>query len=189
MANNIESYDVNFKESVERFLKGENFQKILNFYLWDGPIKGSSTKGNDFAFYGIEKQTVINLKTQMLEKATLSLRDNFEPCARVCDVESKLENMNSVIPPNEFCVFLAGSESVRKIFTHIRNAFAHGWFHIIQYSDVRIYIFENNYQKRKAKMALRESTLLGWIDCVRGFNKPKQGQETAEKETVSEIVG
>ena len=41
----------------------------------------------------------------------------------------------------------------------------------------------------RAEMALYEETLLNWIDCVRGFNKPKQGQETAEKETVSEIVG
>lgn len=174
MVNNIESYDVDFKESMEMFLKDEKFQSILNFYLWECPVEGTSEKAKDFSFYGIKGKNVAKLKTRMLDKATESLRNNYEACLVVSDVEPTLDKMD-VVPSNEFCVFYAGKESVRKIFNHIRNAFAHGKFYVIQCSDIRIFVFENKDKgKIKARMALQESTLLNWINCVRNFNKQEQ---------------
>ena len=52
------------------------------------------------------------------------------------------------------------------LFSAIRNAFAHGSFSIQTKKKIRVYYFENYDGYMKAKIALREETLLAWIRII-----------------------
>ena len=180
MVNEIVSYDVDFKESMEMYMGNKQFQTILNFYLFEALGKEMSFKGKDFDYYGIKGRDLSILKEQMLGCATPSLRDNYLECSKMNEISIKLKQVETVLPPNELSVLFIGSDaSVRRIFSYIRNAFAHGRFCIKQYSNKRIYILENIYHGSvNARMIFHEKTLLNWIDCVHNFNELKQSKKS-----------
>ena len=179
MVNNIGSYDVDFKESMEMFLKDEKFQSILNFYLWECPVKGTRAKGVHFETYGIIKNTDYKkLKGNMLKNTNPPLRKDysFKACNKG-EVDSEVKSTEKgILPPDEFCVFYKRKATVGALFTSIRNAFAHGSFYIKQYSGFTRYVLKDrdNGGFITGKMSLHEETLLNWINCVRNFNKQEQ---------------
>lgn len=60
------------------------------------------------------------------------------------------------------------------VFYHLRNAFAHCRINMIDYEDECIFILEDivpnqkneHKQKLSARMIIRKSTLLKWIDII-----------------------
>ena len=179
MANYNESYKDDFAESMAMYLEDEKFQSILNFYLWECPVKGTSAKGRDFETYGIIKNTDYKkLKGNMLKSTNPPLRKDysFKACNKG-EVDSEVKNTEKeILPPDEFCVFYKRKASVGALFTSIRNAFAHGSFYIKQYSGFTTYVLKDrdNGGFITGQMALHEETLLNWTDCVREFNKSEQ---------------
>jgi len=157
-------YNKKFNNKIP--LKGTHFQEILNFYLFECPVDGTSKRAKTFKEQGWKGSGHFStLKSQMLKNCTESLRKNYYPCKRD-ELETNFDKVKSVSPVDEYCVFLRYEENtvMQSLFSAIRNAFAHGSFSVRCYNKVNVYFlsnFHNGYLK--AEIILQEQTLLNWI--------------------------
>lgn len=152
----------------------KNFIKILDFYLFNSPVRhygkitnptGNpryintfpkvSVRGKTFAERGIEGQKLRTLRSKMRRS----------PNGKIYD--KSLSNENDILIESlrkgEICLTLKNDSisQVDAIFYAIRNSLAHGSFCI---DDYYYYYFESrNKGKLKARIRLKESTLLYWI--------------------------
>lgn len=151
----------------------KNFIEILDFYLFNSPVRhygkinnptGNpryintfpkvSVRGKTFAERGIEGQKLRTLRSKMRRS----------PNGKIYD--KSLSNENDILTESlrkgEICLTLKNENisQVDAIFYAIRNSLAHGSFCI----DKEFYYFESrNKGKLKARIRLKESTLLYWI--------------------------
>lgn len=151
----------------------KNFIEILDFYLFNCPVRrygkidnpaGNpryintfpkvSVRGKTFAERGIEGQKLRTLRSKMRRS----------PNGKIYD--KSLSNENDILTESlrkgEICLTLKNENisQVDAIFYAIRNSLAHGSFCI----DKEFYYFESrNKGKLKARIRLKESTLLYWI--------------------------
>lgn len=163
------TYSKSFSDDL--VISNANLQKILKFYLFECPVPQKSVRGNKFKDFGIVgKAAYSRLKKEMLNAATDSLRSNYKPSEKA-ELESNFLLMNSVNPPDEYCVFLKHDENsvMESLFSAIRNAFAHGSFCVKKYHGHRIFFLANMDKYLKAEIILHEDTLLKWIDCIKNF--------------------
>ncbi|MBR6688175.1 MAG: hypothetical protein IKL77_05435 [Clostridia bacterium] len=154
-------------------LSNSNLQKIIKFYLLECPVAGKSFRGKKFSDFGIERQPAFaRLKKLMLATASESLKTRYFPCKKI-ELEEKMQLMNDNYYPNEFCIFLEHEEKtiMQSLFSAIRNAIAHGSFRYDSFKGERVYYFLNHDGCDKARIVLKENTLLKWIECVKNFNK------------------
>lgn len=145
-------------------LADKNFREILDFYLIRCPVPDRSWRGKVFSEYGFEQHKPFSdLKSAMMGSATSSLKENYYPCKKD-ELKEKLKLVESVSPPDEYCVFLKSDETrvMDSLYAAIRNAFAHGSFNVKTYGKTRIYFFVNYNKYRKAQIILQENTLLAW---------------------------
>lgn len=152
----------------------KDFINILDFYLFNCPVRrygkiinptGNpryintfpkvSVRGKTFAERGIEGQKLRTLRSAMRRS----------PNGKIYDKSLSNENdilTESLCKPGEICLTLKNENisQVDAIFYAIRNSLAHGSFCI----DDDYYYFESrNNGKLKARIRLKESTLLYWI--------------------------
>ena len=150
-------------------LEDKNFQKIIDFYLFNCPVEGKSVRGKKFKDYGFSKSAPFKaLKKAMLSVASASLSKNYLP-SRKNELPQAFESVEAASPPDEYCVFLINEESgvLASLFSSIRNAFAHGSFNVRSYNGVRIFFLLNYNVYQKARLVLQEDTLLSWIRIVK----------------------
>lgn len=160
-------------ESTKIPYTNKNFIEILDFYLFNCPVRrygkidnpaGNpryintfpkvSVRGKTFAERGIEGQKLRTLRSKMRRS----------PNGKIYD--KSLSNENDILTESlrkgEICLTLKNENisQVDAIFYAIRNSLAHGSFCI----DKEFYYFESrNKGKLKARIRLKESTLLYWI--------------------------
>lgn len=147
-------------------LSNRNLQRILDFYLMNCPVPGRSARGKTFREYGfVGTSSFSKLKRALLNASNGNLRKNYHP-AKKEDLERRYTEVNTVSPPNEYCVFLVSESVMESLFAAIRNAFAHGSFNVKTYSGTRIYFLVNYKKYKKAQIVLQETTLLRWIDII-----------------------
>lgn len=156
----------------------KNFINILDFYLFNCPVRhygkitnpaGNpiyintfpkvSVRGKTFAERGIEGQNLRTLRSAMRRSSDGKIYDKT-----FTDEIDILQNSIDPIgqPKREICLTLKNENisQVDAIFYAIRNSLAHGSFCI----DKEFYYFESrNKGKLKARIRLKESTLLYWI--------------------------
>lgn len=165
----VKTYSKSFSNKIA--ISNANLQKILKFYLFECPVPGKSVRGRTFQDYGISGSAAFSrLKTNMLKEASSSLRENYKPSTKN-ELDINFSLMNSIIPPDEYCVFLKYDEKrvMQSLFSAIRNAFAHGSFYVKKYYGTRIYFLANYDGYLKAEIVLHETTLLNWINCIVKF--------------------
>ena len=166
----VKTYTKTFSNRIA--ISNVNLQKILKFYLFECPVPGISVRGRKFQDFGISGSAAFSrLKKNMLNNASSSLRGNYKP-SKKNELDIYFSLMNSVNPPDEYCVFLKYDEKhvMQSLFSAIRNAFAHGSFCVKNYSGTRIYFLANHDGYLKAEVVLHENTLLNWIDCIKNFS-------------------
>lgn len=149
-------------------LTNKNLLKIIDFYLFNCPVPGTSVRGKKFEEYGfVGSKSFGVLKTAMLSSASQSLKENYIPCKKE-ELETGFACVSKLSPPNEYCVFLKHEERtiMNSLFSAIRNSFAHGSFNVKSYNGVRIYFFVNYKEYQKAQIVLQEDTLLAWIHII-----------------------
>lgn len=149
-------------------LTNKKLLQIIDFYLFNCPVPGTSVRGKKFKDYGFEGSKSFGvLKAKMLSSATQSLNENYIPCKKE-ELEASFERISKVSPPDEYCVFLKHEERtiMNSLFSAIRNSFAHGSFNVKNYNGVRIYFFVNYKEYKKAQIVLQEDTLLAWIQTI-----------------------
>lgn len=158
----------------------KNFIKILDFYLFNCPVRhygkitnpaGNpryintfpkiSVRGKTFAERGIEGQNLRTLRSAMRRSSDGKIYDKT-----FTDENDILQNSIDPIgqPKREICLTLKNENisQVDAIFYAIRNSLAHGSFCV---DEEKYYYFETrNKGKLKARIRLKESTLLEWIN-------------------------
>ena len=165
-------YKKDYKNKIPN--KEPSFQKILNFYLFECPVKGYSERGITFKELGWQKHKFSTLKANLLEGATPSLKKNYYPCKKD-QLGDKFKIVESVKFADEYCVFLIHNDrKINSLFIAIRNAFAHGSFSVRSYNKTKIYFFSNFNKYLKAEIILQERTLLNWIKVVNPISYTKK---------------
>ncbi len=159
--------------------KNDRFAKIYRFYVIETPVSGTSYRGKTFKEYGIN-MTSLNAA---LKRTTPFLKKNwFEETMK--DIEQRCLECG-ILENVDFSSELAIHTNNKKhctgktdsMFYAIRCAFAHGSFDIHTYKNEDYYILENrDGNSLKARMILKESTLLSWIDVVKSSPKPHKSK-------------
>ena len=158
-------------------LKDKNFQIILNGFLFECPSckknykKGEkstyqpvSKRGKTFRERNISGQLLRNLNNEIKKSinkmyvVSKKQDDNLDELIRNKYVENGYSDSNT-----ELIAFVSYGKNMTDtevIYYYIRNALAHGSFQVIK-SKPKVYVFEsNNHGLLKARIRLKESTLL-----------------------------
>lgn len=167
----------------ERFNDAELY-RIVTFFVFHCPCKNVSAMGKSLAEYGWNApwKKPFHLNKQ-LKQASTSQKSLFS-ISDYKKTEEALEEcgMKDDFPKNidSEKVFFYDSEKNQfmSVFRHIRNSFSHGRLNMIDFDGDCIFIFEDVTSKQNkagvklsARMILRKSTLLKWIEIIEGGEK------------------
>lgn len=149
----------------------KKFAGIYDFYVLRTPVSNVSKRGVSFKDRSIDVGALV----RNLKKGSLFLEDNWHQI-KVSEVEDAcsengiLENVKEI---KEIAIHTASRENkTASLFYAIRCAFAHGSFSIHTYNKEKYYFIENrDGNKLKARLILKEETLLGWANLVERMTK------------------
>lgn len=139
-----------------------NFIKIINFYLFNCPVKLSNSNrvSHRAKIFEETEWKGNNLKTLLREMK------RHITCVCLTNSDDVGERRKAVNGNEEFLVFIEDSsiKMTKSIFYAIRNAFAHGSFSVLDNNGHPIYYLESSKnEKIKSQIKLKEETLLRWI--------------------------
>lgn len=148
-----------------------SFQKIIDFYLFHNPVEGQTVRGVLFKDFGWADASFHTLKALMMDAASDQLSQRYKAC-KTYELEGYIEQFGlSVAKPDliESAVFLVDNDRtvMRSLYRAIRHAIAHGSFKSSSKNGVKYYHLENFDGYCKARLILREDTLIKWIDVIK----------------------
>ena len=160
-----------------------NFLKIIDFYLFKCPVQFHtdikvSARGETFESRGITEWRLTSLLREVkstFAKETFIAVKSSSPIS----VEQYIDSMQQKTSFNdahfEFVVFNVDTKlkQTKSLFYAIRNAFAHGSFSVCNIGNSKkVYYLENKKKGLiKARMRLKEETLINWINLVEKHTK------------------
>lgn len=166
-------------------LEDTNFQKIINFYLFNCPCEIESGSVNkETKTYTKVSQRGITLRSKgwvkgflntllASMKKTTSGHLEYHPFSVETNISiesSRIESNVGLSDMNfEMVVFVERRDmnKTSAIFYYIRNALAHGSFSVVSVGNRKIYYLESAKNSTiKARIRLNEETLLKWIKDV-----------------------
>lgn len=157
----------NFKKDYS--FKDKNFSRIYRFYVIETPVSGTSYRGKTF------KERKCNMKklNSLMKKETIFLKENWHVLA-IKEIEKFCKEIGllDVVKYDSEIVIHSKNDKLctgntDSLYYAIRCSFAHGSFDIRKYNSEKYYILENkDGGKIKARLILKETTLLKWIDLV-----------------------
>lgn len=160
----------------------ESLYKIILFFVLFSPCKNYCTQGRTLQFYNWkEKPWTTNkyLKDKLDSGVFADKKKYFRSASKIEDLveevrEAELEEefyLNREIERVAF--FNSEKNAYMSLFYHIRCALAHGRIAMYEDDDTKDvwYVMENGIGKDsefqvRARMVLRRSTLLRWIDII-----------------------
>lgn len=181
-----------------RFEDGE--REVIEFFLVSTPCKYLSAREVLLTAYGWESDVPAKdgyLCRRLMEVAGLREHQNFF-------VGSRREDMKRVFLDAQMgeafyekhvgnrVAYLANGNLIMSLFRVIRNSFAHSRFNVVSIEGERYFVMENGLVagdtfEVKARLLLRSSTLLKWIDVIENESsiaiaEKRQKEEDARKE-------
>jgi len=158
----------------------KSFYDILEFYLFSCPCERKNGSGKDKRYIKISNRSKTlreqgwtggYLNTLIASmKHTTSGNLVYRPLDARASVEAETNNVEKSLSLSdehfEMIVFCKRTDMnlTSSIFYYIRNAFAHGSFSVV----AGTYYFESQKNgKVKARIRLREKTLLEWMKCFK----------------------
>ena len=164
-------------EYSSRITFDENFQKIVQFYLFETPIEGASHRGKTFKDMGWTGSS----RYQMLERLLKSASGMNDDHWNILESQSEVRKQSKDVAQDRQFIYSDQSKGRVPTFIYsIRNAFAHGSFDILEIKGERHYFFENEYRGNlRTRMLLSERTLLEWIKIIK--TKPEYLTKKAQK--------
>lgn len=154
-----------------------NFQRILNFFLFECPNKHMSVRSHPFHEQGWPKKYFSVLQRRLRKAGDPEIAFHRVAIKNLFETLSLANQLAAVDCTNELVIYHGSGESMVTLFGAIRNAFAHGSYQIRTVNKVRYYCLENrtppsvtqpNYfdQEVRARIVLKETTLLRWIEII-----------------------
>ena len=167
------------KDSLTKeILNSSEFQRIFFFFTIYTPCTDLSYRGKSLESYGWNNQS--ELKKILLKDKTIELYSarNYKSMKEELQKADLQDFPPKSISAEKICIYINRSNQLMSIFSHIRNSFAHGRFNITDFNGEQFYIFEDvaeqknpHITKISARLILRTSTLLKWIQIIEGGRK------------------
>lgn len=170
----------------ERFNDPDLF-RIVVFYVFHSPCDGLSARGKSLRKYGWsdpwKKPYCLN---EQLKQASTNCKLIFS-AKKLDQMDAKLreaflyDGFPSDLATERICVHDGKKNQAMSVFYHIRNALAHCRLNMQEVDGECVFIMEDLGGRKKdevsARMILRKSTLLKWIDIIeageREYKKPE----------------
>ena len=182
MENSISTHSPNWLKWIapEKFNDKDLF-RIVVFFVFHSPCEGLSARGKLLTEYGWNTPWK---KPYWLNKQLRQASSNYELLFsassyalmdKALDDANLKDNFPSDLNRERIAIYDVKKNQFQSVFYHIRNAFAHGRLNMIDLNDECIFVFEDVRKAKKpnisARMILRKSTLLKWIDLIEGGEK------------------
>lgn len=172
----------------DRF-EDQDLFRIVTFYVFHSPCAGLSARGRSLEEYGWSAPWK---KPYYLNKQLKQAASNYELLYSADGYEKMDEALGSANMlrdfPLDMSVERASFTDCKKnqflsLFSHIRNSLAHGRLNMMDVNNECVFAFEDVSPKKdnegrnkvSARMILRKSTLLRWIDIIESGEEEYQG--------------
>lgn len=159
----------------------ENILRIIVFFLFHAPCEGQSAMGRTIEEYNWSnpwKQPYDfeeKLKHMSSNPNLIFMAENYSEMDKKLEDANLTVNFPSDLATERICVHKYYDRQIKSVFYHLRNSFAHGRFNIVNADGETVLIFEDVRNKTtyevSARMILKISTLLKWIDIIEAGEK------------------
>ena len=151
--------------------------KIVIFYVFHSPCPQISSMGRTLEEYGWNapwrKPFYLN---RQLKKASTNLNlvysaNSYDKFGKALTKANLLDDFPNDLHTERICIYDNMKNQFLSVFYHLRNAFAHCRLNMVDVDGECTFILEdgvplNEKYKLSARMILRKSTLLKWIDII-----------------------
>ncbi|MCD8016205.1 MAG: hypothetical protein LUE97_00075 [Oscillospiraceae bacterium] len=164
----------------ERFADNDLF-RIVTFFVFHSPCAELSSMCKSLEEYGWTTpwKKPFYLNKQLKQAATnpqlLFSADTYDTLELALDKANLKDNFPSDFTIERICFRDNMNNQFLSVFYHLRNAFAHCRLNMVDIDKECVFILEdmipeNNRKRYKlsARMILKKSTLLKWIDLIEG---------------------
>ena len=167
----------------------EDLFRIVIFYVFHSPCPDLSSMGRSLKEYGWtapwRKPYYLNkqLKQASTNQNLLFTAENYDAMSDALEKASLRENFPSDLGTERICIYDYKKNQFLSVLYHLRNSFAHCRLNMMNIKGDCIFILEDaipkskkepNTMKVSARMILRKSTLLKWIDIIESGEKVYQ---------------
>lgn len=177
-----------------RWIAPEHFNdqdlfKIVIFFVFHSPCSNLSSMGKTLDEYGWSApwKKPYYLNKQLRQASLYELVVYSAKGYNEMDVALEKADLKETFPSDfsreRICIYDNQGNQFLSVFYHIRNAFAHCRLNMVDVDGDCVFIFEDvqpkknsNQLKVSARMILRKSTLLKWIDLIE--NGAREYQKT-----------
>lgn len=158
-----------------------DLQRIVTFFVFHSPCKELSAMSKTLDEYGWKKpwQKPYWLNKQLIQASTncnlLFPANTYQDF----DIALKKAGMYDKFPDNleqeRIALYDKKKNQFMSVFYHLRNAFAHCRLNMVDVNNECVFVLEDAYkQKITARMILKKSTLIKWIDIIEAGEKVYQ---------------
>lgn len=164
----------NAKDNLEEKLKDDDFRKILDFFVIFTPCKELSARSKPLKekygwedTYGLKK----SMRLSPSKQSIFLFAESWKEMKAVLAEADLVDNFHSNFEHERGGFYQKSKQNQPNcIFYHLRNCLAHGRFCIREKDGDWTFIFEDFGQKSRvsARMILKKSTLLRWIEIIEG---------------------
>lgn len=163
----------NAKDNLEEKLKDDDFRRILDFFVIFTPCKELSARAKPLKekygwkdTYGLKK----SMRLAPSKQSIFLFAETWKEMKAVLAEADLSDNFYSDIKNERGGLYKRRGSQPDCIFYHLRNCLAHGRFCIREKDGDWTFIFEDVEKNSKvsARMILKKSTLLRWIEIIEG---------------------
>ena len=159
----------------------DDFKKLFIFYVINTPCKNVSGRGVDLTEYGWDEKILHSklnkylLEVAGLKKGVTFAIENIRNMRMSCETISLMENFYENRNTERIVMYDKCSNEFLSICYHVRNSFAHGQFEMYEDRDEITFVMEDfstHDNAVSARMVLKKSTLLKWIEILQSGKFP-----------------
>lgn len=163
-------------DESEKIIQEADFAKIRTFFHDHTPSRNTSARAITFEDYGWHD----------IEKLQSELFKNFDEkhyssAEKDNDMSASLERIGLdvaqwyEVDEDKICICTNKKKKIDKLFSHLRNSFAHNRYAIKKLPESNDYIFifedKDNLNHVSARMVLKKSTLEKWMSIIQNGEK------------------
>lgn len=162
----------------ERF-NDEDLFRIVTFFVFHSPCPELSSMGRSLSEYGWTTpwRKPYYLNRQLRQVATnynlIYSANGYDAMEHALEKAVLKDSFPSGFETERVCIYDNQNNQFLSVFYHLRNAFAHCRLNMVDVDGDCVFILEDVQPKRNsillkvsARMILRKSTLLKWIDII-----------------------
>ncbi len=165
----------------ERF-NDEDLFRIVIFFVFHSPCSDLSSMAKTLTEYGWSSpwHKPYYLNKHLIQASTnsklLFSASKYDEMSEVLTKANLLDDFPSDFSTERICIYDHEKNQFMSVFYHLRNAFAHCRLNMVDDNGECVFILEDvvKYKDRlkvSARMIIRKSTLLKWIDIIEGGEK------------------